>query len=270
MIKHDVVWVTLWPERPNNKPPPSPRQVPGNPGPTLKVLASHVNAPLSAKPRSQLPLRRAQLSDEVAGHLRAAIMSGALRSGTFIRLDETAAELGVSVTPVREALLKLRGEGMVGLEPHRGHVVLPLTRQDIDDIFWLQATIAQELATSATAHITDVEIDELDRINNALAVLSGPVMPKPSRRSSSRSTASSTKRAAGSSWPGSCLMPRAIWAQVFAADPRWGADAVNSHRQLIAALRRRDTAAVIEHTVWQFTDGARRLTEALAETEVFG
>lgn len=59
-------------------------------------------------------------------------------------------------------------------------------------------------------------------------------------------------------------------AQVFAADPRWGADAVNSHRQLIAALRRRDTAAVIEHTVWQFTDGARRLTEALAETEVFG
>ncbi|SIP66707.1 hypothetical protein BN9982_440030 [Mycobacterium tuberculosis] len=101
-------------------------------------------------------------------------------------------------------------------------------------------------------------------------VLSGPVMPKPSRRSSSRSTASSTKRAAGSSWPGSCLMPRAIWAQVFAADPRWGADAVNSHRQLIAALRRRDTAAVIEHTVWQFTDGARRLTEALAETEVFG
>ena len=78
---------------------------------------------------TRLPLRRAQLSDEVAGHLRAAIMSGALRPGTFIRLDETAAELGVSITPVREALLKLRGEGMVQLEPHRGHVVLPLTRQ---------------------------------------------------------------------------------------------------------------------------------------------
>ncbi len=39
-------------------------------------------------------------------------MSGALRPGAFIRLDETAAKLGVSVTPVREALLKLRGEGM--------------------------------------------------------------------------------------------------------------------------------------------------------------
>jgi len=86
-------------------------------------------------------------------------MSGTLRPGTFIRLDETAAELGVSVTPVREALLKLRGEGMVQLEPHRGHVVLPLTRQDIQDIFWLQATIAKELAAAATDHITDAEID---------------------------------------------------------------------------------------------------------------
>ncbi len=96
-------------------------------------------------------------------------MSGALRPGTFIRLDETAAKLGVSVTPVREALLKLRGEGMVQLEPHRGHVVLPLSRQDIDDIFWLQATIAKELAATAAQHITDAEIDDLERITDALA-----------------------------------------------------------------------------------------------------
>ncbi len=45
--------------------------------------------------------RRPQLSDEVAGHLRGSIMSGVLRPGDFIRLDETAVELGVSVTPVR-------------------------------------------------------------------------------------------------------------------------------------------------------------------------
>src|ERR1700740_1224549 len=120
------------------------------------------------RPRTRRPLRRAQLSDEVAGHLRAAIMSGALRPGTFIRLDETAAELGVSITPVREALVKLRGEGMVQLEPHRGHVVLPLTRQDIQDIFWLQATIAKELAAAAPDHITADDVDELARHNAAL------------------------------------------------------------------------------------------------------
>src|ERR1700712_174595 len=113
--------------------------------------------------------RREQLSDEVAAHLRVRIMSGALRPGAFIRLDETAAELGVSITPVREALRTLRGEGMVQLEPHRGHVVSPFTRGDIEDIFWLQAVIAGQLAKSAAERITDEEIDELEDLAEIVA-----------------------------------------------------------------------------------------------------
>jgi DNA-binding GntR family transcriptional regulator len=211
------------------------------------------------------------LSDEVAGHLRAAIMSGKLRPGTFIRLDETAAELGVSITPVREALLKLRGEGMVQLEPHRGHVVLPLTRQDVNDIFWLQATIARELAASATDHITDVEIDELDHINEALAAAVGSGSPETIATMEFAfhrvfNQASGRVKLAWFLLNAARYMP----AQVFAADPQWGLAMVDHHRQLIAALRRRDAAAVIEHSVWQFTDAARRLTETLAEAGIFG
>jgi DNA-binding GntR family transcriptional regulator len=229
-----------------------------------------VNAPLSAQPRSRRPLRRAQLSDEVAGHLRAAIMSGILRPGTFIRLDETAAELGVSVTPVREALLKLRGEGMVQLEPHRGHVVLPLTRQDIEDIFWLQATIARELATTATDRISDVEIDELDRITNAMAgaVGSGDAEAIAAIEFSFHRVFNQASRRIKLAW---FLLNAARYmpAQIYAADPQWGAAAVDNHRQVIAALRRRDTAAVVEHTVWQFTDAARRLTTTLDRNGIF-
>ncbi|BBX98753.1 GntR family transcriptional regulator [Mycobacterium lacus] len=210
------------------------------------------------------------MSDEVAGHLRAAIMSGTLRPGTFIRLDDTAAELGVSVTPVREALLKLRGEGMVQLEPHRGHVVLPLTRQDIDDIFWLQATIAKELATAATDHITDVEIDEMDRLNDALAaaVGSGDAETIAAIEFSFHRVFNQASRRIKLAW---FLLNAARYmpAQVFAADPQWGADAVDNHRRLIGALRRRDAAAVVEHTVWQFTDAARRLTDMLDRTGIF-
>jgi DNA-binding GntR family transcriptional regulator len=229
-----------------------------------------VNAPLSARPRSRRPLRRAQLSDEVAGHLRAAIMSGTLRPGTFIRLDETAAELGVSVTPVREALLKLRGEGMVQLEPHRGHVVLPLTRQDIEDIFWLQATIARELATTATDRISDLEIDELDRINNAMAVAvgSGDAEAIAAIEFSFHRVFNQASRRIKLAW---FLLNAARYmpAQIYAADPQWGMATVDNHRQVIAALRRRDTAAVVEHTVWQFTDAARRLTETLDRNGIF-
>ena len=231
-----------------------------------------MNAPLSARPlRRRRPLRRAQLSDEVAGHLRAAIMSGSLRPGTFIRLDETAAELGVSVTPVREALLKLRGEGMVQLEPHRGHVVLPLTPQDIDDIFWLQATIARELAVAATDHITEAEIDELHRINESLAAAMNNGDPEAVagiefafHRVFNQS--SGRIKLAWFLLNAARYMP----VLVYAADPQWGVAAVDNHRKLIAALRRRDTPDVIEQTAWQFTDAARRLIEMRNRAGSFG
>jgi DNA-binding GntR family transcriptional regulator len=234
-------------------------------------LSAPVPARLSTQREARIPLRRAQLSDEVAGHLRLAIMSGALRPGTFIRLDETAAKLGVSVTPVREALLKLRGEGMVQLEPHRGHVVLPLTRQDIDDIFWLQAAIAKELAATAAQEITDAEIDDLEHITDTLAAAVA---------AADTEAIAATEFAFHRAFNHATGRIKLAWFMlhvarylplvVYAADPEWGAAAVDNHRKLIEALRRRDTAAVVEHTHWQFTDGARRLTETLDQAGIWG
>jgi DNA-binding GntR family transcriptional regulator len=197
-------------------------------------------------------------------------MSGALRPGTFIRLDETAAKLGVSVTPVREALLKLRGEGMVQLEPHRGHVVLPLTRHDIDDIFWLQATIAKELAATAAQHITDAEIDELEHINEALAaaVASADTVAVAATEFAFHRAFNQATGRIKLAWF-LLQVARYMPLMVYAADPEWGASAVANHRRLIAALRRHDTAAVVEHTNWQFTDDARRLTEKLDSSGIW-
>jgi DNA-binding GntR family transcriptional regulator len=225
---------------------------------------------LSAQRDGRLPLRRAQLSDEVAGHLRAAIMSGALRPGTFIRLDETAAKLGVSATPVREALLKLRGEGMVQLEPHRGHVVLPLSRQDVDDIFWVQATIAKELAASAAERITDAEINELEQLTDVLtaAVAAGDIDAIASTEFAFHRAFNHTTGRIKLAWF-LLHVARYMPLVVYAADPQWGGAAVQNHREVIAALRRRDTAAVVAHTIWQFTDGARRLTERLQSSGIW-
>jgi DNA-binding GntR family transcriptional regulator len=236
----------------------------------LTSLSTPAVARLSVQREARLPLRRAQLSDEVAGHLRAEIMSGALRPGTFIRLDETAVKLGVSVTPVREALLKLRGEGMVQLEPHRGHVVLPLSRQDIDDIFWLQATIAKELAAAAAQCITDAEIDDLDRITDALAtaVAAADVDAIAATEFAFHRVFNQTAGRIKLAWF-LLHVARYMPLMVYAADPEWGAAAIGNHRELIAALRRRDTAAVVEHTNRQFTDGARRLTERLDSSGIW-
>jgi DNA-binding GntR family transcriptional regulator len=216
------------------------------------------------KPRREF--RREQLSDEVAAHLRFRIMSGALRPGAFIRLDETAADLGVSITPVREALRTLRGEGMVQLEPHRGHVVSAFTRDDIEDIFWLQAVIAGQLVRSAAERITEEEIDELEG-------LAATVADAIERRDTDDVVNAefafhrALNRASGRIKLAWFLLHAARYLppQIYAGDPQWGRNAVVNRRELIAALRRHDVDTVVRLTDLQFTDGARRLTARLDE-----
>ena len=115
------------------------------------------------------PIRRPQLADEVATHLRALIMSGRLRPGERVRLEEVAEQLGVSITPVREALLTLRGEDMVELEPRKGYVVAPLSKQDIVDVFTVQGDIAGELAARAAVRLTAEHLAELSTVDRKLA-----------------------------------------------------------------------------------------------------
>ena len=221
-----------------------------------------MNAPTTKRSKP----RREQLSDEVAGHLRARIMSGTLRPGAFIRLDETAADLGVSITPVREALRTLRGEGMVQLEPNRGHVVSPFTRGDIEDIFWLQAVIAGQLARSAAERITDEQIDELERL--------GEIVADAIRRQDTAEVIDAEfafhrafNRASGRIKLAWFLLHAARYLppHIYANDSQWGRNAVANRRELIAALRRRDVETVVQVTDAQFTDGARRLTARLDE-----
>jgi DNA-binding GntR family transcriptional regulator len=225
-----------------------------------------MNAP--ARPRHQRgrAVRREQLSDEVAARLRADIMTGMLRPGTFIRLDETAAALGVSITPVREALRTLRGEGLVQLEPHRGHVVVPLTRDDIEDIFWLQATIAKELAATVAERITDAQIEELERLNDALAAAidRGDAEEVVGAEFAFHRAFNRTTDRIKLAWF-LLHVARYIPVQIYASDAAWGAGAVAGHRELIEALRRRDVDSVVRITSGEFTDAAQRLVGRLDE-----
>jgi DNA-binding GntR family transcriptional regulator len=111
---------------------------------------------------------RPQISDEAAAYIRELIMSGQARSGEYLRPERLAGALGVSVTPVREALLALRGEGFVQLIPHRGFVVMPLSREDVLDLYVVQAGLAAELAARAAAQIDPAGLAELDRLQASL------------------------------------------------------------------------------------------------------
>ncbi|MCI4674597.1 GntR family transcriptional regulator [Candidatus Mycolicibacterium alkanivorans] len=111
---------------------------------------------------------RPQLAEDVARFVRWRIFNGTYPAGEYIRLDQLAAELGVSVTPVREALFELRGEGLLDQLPRRGFVVLPFTDRDITDVSNLQAHVGGELAARAALNITDEQLHELADIHHQL------------------------------------------------------------------------------------------------------
>jgi DNA-binding GntR family transcriptional regulator len=225
-----------------------------------------MNTPARPRPQRRQAVRREQLSDEVAARLRTDIITGTLRPGTFIRLDETAAALGVSITPVREALRTLRGEGMVQLQPHRGHVVVPLSRGDIEDIFWLQATIANELAATAAERITDAQIEELERLNDSLAAAVDRRDPEEvvaAEFAFHRAFNRVTDRIKLAWFL--LHVARYLPGQIYASDAAWGAAAVAGHRDLIQALRRHDVDTVVRLTSGEFTDAAQRLITRLDE-----
>jgi DNA-binding GntR family transcriptional regulator len=198
-------------------------------------------------------LPRPQLVDEVADHLRAAIMSGALAAGTAILQDDTAAHLGVSTTPVREALLTLRAEGLLAQGTNRLHVVLPVERCDIEDIFWLQATIAERVAAMAAQRITAAEIKTLDWINIALseAVSAQDVDAIAAADFDFHRTFIACAGRMKLSWF-LFHVARYIPPVLYAADPEWGDAAVDNNHRLIAALRRRDTDGVVAETAQWF------------------
>jgi DNA-binding GntR family transcriptional regulator len=111
---------------------------------------------------------RSQLSEDVARFVRKQIFNGSYPAGEYVRLDQLATALGISVTPVREAVFGLRAEGLLEQQPHRGFVVLPVTGRDIVDVSDVQAHIGGELAARAAANISDEQLRELEVIQGQL------------------------------------------------------------------------------------------------------
>ena len=214
--------------------------------------------------------RRPQLSEEVASVLRHKIMTAEYRPGDPIRMDETAAELGVSVTPVREALLTLRGEGMVESAPHRGYVVGDLSRTDVEDIFWLQGEAATRIARRTAGLIDDAQRAELseavERLRSAVAVGDPAAITEAEfefHRTHNR-ISGSTKLA----W---FLLSATRYTphQMYASDPDWAAVALDSHDRLIAAYAAGNAEAAADAVRVQFVDGADRLMRHLEATDIW-
>jgi DNA-binding GntR family transcriptional regulator len=103
-----------------------------------------------------------------ASELRDRILTGRLRPGSRLDLDEITREFGTSRTPVREALLELSYEGLVEVTPRSGITVVGITPEDAVDNFAVLATLAGKAAEWATARITPAELADLHELAGAV------------------------------------------------------------------------------------------------------
>ncbi len=91
------------------------------------------------------------LSEQVHGAIRLSILAGDLQPGRFMCIEELARDLGVSTTPVREALVRLEADGLVDLQRNKKPVVASITAEEISQIFAIRRLLephyAQRLAS---------------------------------------------------------------------------------------------------------------------------
>lgn len=108
------------------------------------------------------------LRDKVFNALREAILNGLLKPGQSLIETKLAEEMGVSRTPIREAIWKLESEGLVSSVPNKGVVVKGISVQDVDDIYTIRCCLEALVARWAVARITE---EELARLEESIALM---------------------------------------------------------------------------------------------------
>lgn len=109
-----------------------------------------------------LPLR-----DIVFNTLRKAILKGELAPGERLMEKQLAEKMGVSRTPIREAIRKLELEGLVIMVPRKGAEVAMITEQDIKDVLEVRASLESLAVRLACTKMAKEDINDLLKVNKA-------------------------------------------------------------------------------------------------------
>lgn len=117
---------------------------------------------------SVLPIMRRTLHDELVGRVRDMIIEGTLPSGTRVHEGQLCLALGISRTPLREALKFLASEGLIDLVPGRGAVVHTLTKRDVRNMLDVLAALETMAGRLACERATDAEIASVREMHDAM------------------------------------------------------------------------------------------------------
>lgn len=114
----------------------------------------------------------ASLPEFVYGELRKAILNGVFAPGQMLRQEDVAQKMGVSRSPLREALPRLEAEGIVVLHPRRGYAVAELQPDEINEVFELRVLLESHIAKQSIAMRTEADIARVYDIANQMRQIS--------------------------------------------------------------------------------------------------
>lgn len=118
------------------------------------------------------PITRERANDAVYSALRQAVLTSVLKPGQKLNVSELADQLGVSLTPVRNAIQLLAAEGLIEVHPRSGTFVATVYVNDVRETFEIRRALECLAVELATIQITN---KELDRLRALLAAMKKPV-----------------------------------------------------------------------------------------------
>lgn len=205
----------------------------------------------------------------VARHVRQLIVSGQLKPGARLRQQQLADELGVSPTPVREALRSLISEGWLVAVPHIGVSVAEVNYEGLDEIFTVRQMLEGYLAEGAARRMTDDVLVTLRKLNQEFEDASNRQEFIEARRANYEFHLLVWETAGA---PVTLGIINRLWAKFpwnsLGAVPGRGERTVHEHQDLIEALAARDpersAKALIAHIQSGRTDLERSMVAGRA------
>jgi DNA-binding GntR family transcriptional regulator len=114
--------------------------------------------------RARVPMLTATKAEAVYLETRGRILTGGLSPGLNVNQESLAADLGVSITPLREALRRLEMEGLIRLEAHRTVVIAPLTGQELDELYVIRIELDSLAAGLAAVNASESDITTIGQL----------------------------------------------------------------------------------------------------------
>lgn len=179
---------------------------------------------------------------QVAEFLRESILAGVFARGQKLKQADIAGQLGISITPVREALKLLAAEGYINMLAHHGAVVAPFQVERVDELFQLRLALELKLTLAATKVLRDEDFEELSAIDALLTQAAAHRETESERRG--QNFRFHFRLYACADLPQTLHFARVVWAKypfdMLGALPNRAAQVADEHTAIMQALRERD------------------------------